>query len=96
MEHKPKYMRLVRLSLSAKSASHLAVFFSHNKSVNSNFNHRFSTKRTSPGWYNKNANVCHHFLSNFDKVGETSCHTLASLGESCHTFVVTDTWGLSL
>jgi hypothetical protein len=37
---------LVRLSLSAKSASHSAVFFSHNKSANNTFNHNLSTKWT--------------------------------------------------
>jgi hypothetical protein len=34
-----KLKRSVRLSLLAKSASHLAVFFSHNKSANSTFSH---------------------------------------------------------
>jgi hypothetical protein len=38
--------RSVRLSLSNKSASHLAVFFSHNKSVNNTFGHGLSAKRT--------------------------------------------------
>jgi hypothetical protein len=41
MNHRP-----VRLSLSAKSASHLAVFFSHNKSANSTFSHDLLAKRT--------------------------------------------------
>jgi hypothetical protein len=37
----------VRLSLSAKSASHSIVFFSHNKSENSTFSHGLSAKQTS-------------------------------------------------
>jgi hypothetical protein len=34
----------VRLNLSAKFATHSAVFFSHNKSVNSTFRHDLSAK----------------------------------------------------
>jgi hypothetical protein len=36
----------VRLSLSAKSVSHSAVFFSHSKSANSTFSHSLLAKRT--------------------------------------------------
>jgi hypothetical protein len=43
-EHICKY---VRLSLSAESASHSTVFFSHNKSVNNTFCHGLSTKQTT-------------------------------------------------
>ena len=37
-----KQAQIVRLSLSAESASHSAVFFSHNKSANSTFSHDLS------------------------------------------------------
>jgi hypothetical protein len=36
----------IRLSLSAKSVSHSAVFFCHNKLVNNTFSHGLSAKRT--------------------------------------------------
>jgi len=39
----------VRLSLSAESASHSAVFFSHKKSANSIFSHALSAKQTVAG-----------------------------------------------
>jgi hypothetical protein len=49
------FVRPVRLSLSAKSASYSAVFFSHNKSVNCTFSHDFSAKRTGrTALYNEN------------------------------------------
>jgi len=38
------------LSLSAESASHLTVFFSHNKLINSTFSHDFLNKRTCLKW----------------------------------------------
>jgi hypothetical protein len=38
--------RLVRLSLSAKSASHSTVFFSHNKPTNSTFSYGLLAKQT--------------------------------------------------
>jgi len=37
---------VIRLSLSAESASHSTVFFSHNKSANSTFSHGLSSKQT--------------------------------------------------
>ena len=39
-------MLFVRLSLSVKSASHLIVFFSYNKSVNNIFNYNLLAKLT--------------------------------------------------
>jgi hypothetical protein len=38
-------IQLIRLSLSAKSFSHLALFFSHNKSANNIFYHNLSAKK---------------------------------------------------
>ena len=38
-------VHIVRLSLSAESVSHSAVFFSHNKSANSTFYHDLSDKQ---------------------------------------------------
>jgi hypothetical protein len=43
--HASNNSRPVHLSLSAKSASHSAVFFFHNKSANGTFSHSLSTKR---------------------------------------------------
>ena len=39
----------IRLSLSAESTIHSAVFFSHNKSANCTFYHALSAKRTRLG-----------------------------------------------
>jgi hypothetical protein len=45
MNKREYYFGPVDLSLSAESVSHLTVFFSHNKSVNSTFSYDFSDKR---------------------------------------------------
>jgi hypothetical protein len=43
-----KEKRLVRLSLSAKSASYSVVFFSYNKSANNTFSNDLSAKQIGP------------------------------------------------
>jgi hypothetical protein len=47
-KYNKKERRPIRLSLSAKSANHSSVFFSHNKSAKSTFNHDLSAKQTGP------------------------------------------------
>jgi hypothetical protein len=59
--------RPVRLSLSAKSASHSTVFFSHNKSTNNTFSHDLSVKQT---WRNSSIRIA--FLHIFTKFGQIS------------------------
>jgi hypothetical protein len=50
------------LSLSAKSGSHSAVFFSHNKSADSTFCHGLSVKREILNFLQKNVSSLYDFF----------------------------------